>query len=204
METRTITIKSFEKTSGKKQDQTEWHRISIKATDGKFYSSFKPIAEAALAPGAQLKLQVVQSKIKENTYEIQKVLGFVPPGAGFNLDANPNGRTQSGEITTPNPAPPALDEAEAYARYLLKKQKGETAKEPDPLLAQIEQSDSYARELTKRARRIAEDEMPAWEHTSEYPYFIATLINVMYGKISGDRIAQQEAEKLKAYGNKKW
>ena len=64
METRTITIKSFEKTSGKKQDQTEWHRISIKATDGKFYSSFKPIAEAALAPGAQLQLQVEQSKIK--------------------------------------------------------------------------------------------------------------------------------------------
>ena len=31
----------------------------------------------------------------------KKFLGFVPPGAGFNLDANPNGRTQSGEITTP-------------------------------------------------------------------------------------------------------
>ena len=43
METRTITIKSFEKTSGTKKDQTEWHRISIKATDGKFYSSFKPV-----------------------------------------------------------------------------------------------------------------------------------------------------------------
>ena len=198
METRTITIKSFEKTSGKKKDGTEWHRISIKATDGKFYSSFKPIAEAALVPGTQLEVKVEQSPIKENTFDIEKVLGFIPP------NANPNGRTQSGEITTPNPTPPALDDAEAYARYLLKKQKGETAKEPDPLLAQIEQSDSYARELTKRARRIAEDEMPAWEHTSEYPYFIATLINVMYGKISGDRIAQQEAEKLKAYGNKKW
>ena len=198
METRTITIKSFEKTSGTKKDQTEWHRISIKATDGKFYSSFKPIAEAALVPGTQLEVKVIQSPIKENTFDIEKVLGFIPP------NANPNGRTQSGEITTPNPAPPALDEAEAYARYLLKKQKGETAKEPDPLLAQIEQSDSYARELTKRARRIAEDEMPAWEHTSEYPYFIATLINVMYGKISGDRIALQEAEKLRAYGNKKW
>ena len=198
METRTITIKSFEKTSGKKKDQTEWHRISIKATDGKFYSSFRPIAEAALVPGAQLEVKVTQSLIKENTFDIEKVLGFIPP------NANPNGRTQSGEITTPNPTPPALDDAEAYARYLLKKQKGETAKEPDPLLAQIEQSDSYARELTKRARRIAEDEMPAWEHTSEYPYFIATLINVMYGKISGDRIALQEAEKLKAYGNKKW
>ena len=73
METRTITIKSFEKTSGTKKDQTEWHRISIKATDGKFYSSFKPIAEAALAPGAQLQLQVVQSKIKENTYAISHI-----------------------------------------------------------------------------------------------------------------------------------
>ena len=198
METRTITIKSFEKTSGKKQDQTEWHRISIKATDGKFYSSFKPIAEAALVPGTQLEVKVEQSPIKENTFDIEKVLGFIPP------NANPNGRTQAGAITTTTSAPPAFDDAEAYARYLLKKQKGEAAKEPDPLLAQIEQSDSYARELTKRARRIAEDEMPAWEHTSEYPYFIATLINVMYGKISGDRIAQQEAEKLKAYGNKKW
>ena len=175
METRTITIKSFEKTSGTKQDQTEWHRISIKATDGKFYSSFKPIAEAALAPGAQLKLQVVQSKIKENTYEIQKVLGFVPPDAGFNLDANPNGRTQSGEITTPNPTPPALDDAEAYAR-----------------------------DLMERAIQMAHEKMPSWEETAEYPYLIATLIQTMHAKLTSDRIALQEAEKLKAYGNKKW
>ena len=175
METRTITIKSFEKTSGKKQDQTEWHRISIKATDGKFYSSFKPIAEAALAPGAQLQLQVVQSKIKENTYEIQKVLGFVPPGAGFNLDANPNGRTQSGAITTPNSAPPALDDAEAYAR-----------------------------DLMGRAMKMAHEKTPEWEGMSEYPYLIAVLIQTMHAKLTSDRIALQEAEKLKAYGNKKW
>ena len=120
-------------------------------------------------------------------------------------NANPEGsQSQSGEITKPNPAPPALDEAEAYARNLLKKQKGEAVEESDPLPAQIEQSDSYARELTKRARKIAQDETPDWEGMSEYPYLIATLINVMYGKISGDRIALQEAEKLKAYGNKKW
>ena len=173
METRTITIKSFEKTSGKKKDGTEWHRISIKATDGKFYSSFKPIAEAALAPGAQLQLQVVQSKIKENTYEIQKVLGFVPPGAGFTLDANPNGRTQSGEITTPNPTPPALDDA-----------------------------DKYARELMERAIQMAHEKTPEWESMSEYPYLIAVLIQTIHGKISGDRISAQEAEKLKAYGGK--
>ena len=85
METRTITIKSFEKTNGTKKDQTEWHRISIKATDGKFYSSFKPIAEAALVPGTQLEVKVIQSPIKENTFDIEKVVGFIPP------NANPNG-----------------------------------------------------------------------------------------------------------------
>ena len=175
METRTITIKSFEKTNGTKKDQTEWHRISIKATDGKFYSSFKPIAEAALAPGAQLQLQVVQSKIKENTYEIQKVLGFVPPGAGFTLDANPKGRTQAGAITTTTSAPPALDEA-----------------------------DTYARDLMERAIQMAHEKMPSWEAASEYPYLIATLIQTMHAKLTSDRIALREAEKLKAYGNKKW
>ena len=197
METRTITIKSFEKTSGKKKDQTEWHRISIKATDGKFYSSFRPIAEAALVPGAQLEVKVTQSLIKENTFDIEKVLGFTLP-------ADSTGQAQSGAITKTASIPPAFDDAEAYARYLLKKQKGEAVKELDPLPAQIEQSASYARELTRRARKIAQDETPGWEGMSEYPYLIATLINVMYGKISGDRIALQEAEKLKAYGNKKW
>ena len=114
METRTITIKSFEKTSGKKQDQTEWHRISIKATDGKFYSSFKPIAEAALVPGTQLEVKVEQSPIKENTFDIEKVLGFIPP------NANPErSQSQSGEITNSNSTLPALDEAEAYARDLM-------------------------------------------------------------------------------------
>ena len=169
METRTITIKSFEKTNGTKKDQTEWHRISIKATDGKFYSSFKPIAEAALVPGTQLEVKVEQSPIKENTFDIEKVLGFIPP------NANPNGRTQSGEITTPNPTPPALDDA-----------------------------DTYARDLMERAIQMAHEKMPSWEETAEYPYLIATLIQTMHAKLTSDRIALQEAEKLKAYGNKKW
>ena len=163
METRTITIKSFEKTSGKKKDGTEWHRISIKATDGKFYSSFAPIAEVALKAGAELEVSVVPSQLP-NTYEIKKLIRY----------ANPDGsQSQSGGITKPNPAPPALDEA-----------------------------DIYARELMDRAMKMAHEKLPSWEETSEYPYLLATLINVMYGKISGDRIAQQEAEKLKAYGGK--
>ena len=159
METRTITIKSFEKTSGKKKDQTEWHRISIKATDGKFYSSFRPIAEAALVPGAQLEVKVTQSLIKENTFDIEKVLGFTLP-------ADSTGQAQSGAITKTASIPPAFDDAEAYARYLLKKQKGEEVEEPDPLPAQIEQADSYASELGRRARRIAQEITPEWEGMS--------------------------------------
>jgi hypothetical protein len=179
METRTIKIKSFEKTSGPKKDGTEWHRISIKATDGYFYSSFKPITEAALVPGAELTLQVTQSKIKENTYDIQKVISFndiqrvisfTPP------NANPEGsQSQSGEITKPISAPPALEDA-----------------------------DIYARELMDRAMKMAHEKMPSWEETSEYPYLIATLIQTMHAKLTSDRISEQEAEKLKAYGNKKW
>ena len=169
METRTITIKSFEKTSGKKKDQTEWHRISIKATDGKFYSSFRPIAEAALVPGAQLEVKVTQSAIKD-TFDIEKVLGFILP------DANPKGsQPQSVAITTPNSAPPALDDAEAYAR-----------------------------DLMGRAMKMAHEKTPEWEGMSEYPYLIAVLIQTMHAKLTSDRIALQEAEKLKAYGNKKW
>ena len=196
METKTITIKSFEKTSGKKQDQTEWHRISIKATDGKFYSSFKPIAEAALVPGTQLEVKVTQSPIKENTFDIEKVVGFIPP------NANPNGRTQAGPITTPPSAPPAFDDAEAYARSWLKKQKGEATQEPDPLLVQIEQADSYASELAKRARRIAQEITPEWEGVSEYPYLLATLIQTMHGRITNIEIAAQDEKKYKMWGKK--
>ncbi len=190
METKIITIKSFEKTNGKKKDQTEWHRISIKATDGKFYSTFSQIPAEALREGAELKVLVSQSQIT-NTYDIKKVITYTTPRS-----------PQSGEIS--KSVPPAFDDAEDYARNQMKKQKGEDIKEPDSLSVQIGQADSYARELTRRARKIAQDETPEWEGMSEYPYLIATLIQIMYGKISGDRIALQEAEKLKAYGNKKW
>ena len=195
METRTITIKSFEKTSGKKKDQTEWHRISIKATDGKFYSSFRPIAEAALVPGAQLEVKVTQSLIKENTFDIEKVLGFTLP-------ADSTGQAQSGAITKTASIPPAFDDAEAYARYLLKKQKGEEVEEPDPLPAQIEQADSYASELGRRARRIAQEITPEWEGMSEYPSLLATIIQTMHGRITNIEIAAQDEKKYKMWGKK--
>ena len=194
METRTITIKSFEKTSGKKKDQTEWHRISIKATDGKFYSSFRPIAEAALVPGAQLEVKVTQSAIKD-TFDIEKVLGFILP-------ADSTGQAQSGAITKTASIPPAFDDAEAYARYLLKKQKGEEVEEPDPLPAQIEQADSYASELGRRARRIAQEITPEWEGMSEYPSLLATIIQTMHGRITNIEIAAQDEKKYKMWGKK--
>ncbi len=118
-------------------------------------------------------------------------------------NANPEGsQAQSGAITKPNPAPPAFDEAEAYARNLLKKSNGEAVEEPDPLSVQIEQSDSYARELTMRARKIAQDETPGWEGMSEYPYLIATLIQTMHGRITNIEIAAQDEKKYKMWGKK--
>ena len=91
-------------------------------------------------------------------------------------NANPEeSHSQSGEITNSNSAPPVLDEAEAYAR-----------------------------DLMDRAMKMAHEKTPEWEEISEYPYLIATLIQIMHAKLTSDRIAAQEAEKLKAYGNKKW
>ena len=91
-------------------------------------------------------------------------------------NANPEGsQSQSGGITKPNSAPPALDDA-----------------------------DKYARELMDRAMKMAHEKLPSWEETSEYPYLIATLIQTMHAKLTSDRISAQEAEKLKAYGGKKW
>jgi hypothetical protein len=77
METKTIIVKSVEKTSGTKKDGSAWRRTSIKATDGKFYSSFTALPEAALTPGSELKLQVEQSKIT-NTYDIKKLIEYAP------------------------------------------------------------------------------------------------------------------------------
>ena len=70
-----------------------------------------------------------------------------------------------------------------------------------PLPAQLSAAKSYAKELLASATALAPKE---WEGTSEYPYLVATLVQVMHGKISGERIAAQEEEKIKAYGNKKW
>jgi hypothetical protein len=168
METKTITIKSVERTSGTKKDNTEWHRISIKATDGKWYSSFSPLNEDALKEGAELKIQVIPSKIA-NTYEIKKLISYANPA-----------RQGAGEG---NRLPTGSENVAS-------------------LSAQIEQADSYARELMERAIQMAHEKTPEWEETSEYPYLIAVLIQTMHGKISGDRISAQEAEKLKAYGGK--
>ena len=165
METRTIIIKGFEKTSGIKKDGTAWHRISIKATDGKFYSTFKTMPEAALVIGAELQLQVIQSKIKENTYEIQKVLNFATRAAS---GGEPQHSTDS--IT--------------------------------PTSAQMEQVDHYAQELMDRATKMAHEKMPDWEHMSEYPYLIATLIQTMHGRITNIEIAAQDEKKYKMWGKK--
>lgn len=78
MEEKIIKIKSYEKTSGKKKDNTEWHRISIKATDGKFYSTFNQIPESALRVGAELKVQVNPSSKISNTYDIKKIIPYTP------------------------------------------------------------------------------------------------------------------------------
>ena len=73
-----------------------------------------------------------------------------------------------------------------------------------PLPPKLDGADGYARELLDRAIKMAHEKNPGWEDMSEYPYLLAVLVQVMHGKLSGDRIAQQEEAKLKAYGDKKW
>ena len=184
METRTITIKSFEYKDGKTNGRP-WQRLSIKATDGKFYSSFEPIAEAALAVGTQLELKVKQSKLPD-TFDIEKVISFTPPASPQSTSVGPGGNTHP----TP-PPPPGISSIEDA----------------------IEGADAYSRELLDRAITQAYEKMPPYNGEDEsmrvvattyYPYLIATLVQTMAAKITSDRIAKQEAAKLKAYGNKTW
>ena len=170
METRTITIKSFEYKDGKTNGRP-WQRLSIKATDGKFYSSFEPIAEAALAVGTQLELKVKQSKLPD-TFDIEKVISFTH-ASPQSTSVGPGGNTH-----LPNSSPPGIPA--------------------------IDQSEQYARDLMDRAIKMAHEKTPGWEEMSEYPYLIAVLIQTMHAKLTSDRIAAQEAAKLKAYGNKTW
>ena len=174
METRTITIKSFEYKDGKTNGRP-WQRLSIKATDGKFYSSFEPIAEAALAVGTQLELKVKQSKLPD-TFDIEKVISFTH-ASPQSTSVGPGGNTH-----LPNPQPPGISSIEDA----------------------IEGADAYSRELLDRAIKMAHEKTPGWEQMSEYPYLIAVLIQTMHAKLTSDRIAKQEAAKLKAYGNKTW
>ena len=167
---RTIKVKGIESVDGKTNGRS-WHKISIKATDGYFYSSFKPIPEEWLKEGSILKLDVTQSKIKD-TFEIQKIIDFTP-------QAVPKAQTGGGEPKhEPNPITPKL--------------------------SALDEADTYARDLMDRSMKIAHEKAPEWENMSEYPYLIAVLIQTMHAKLTSDRISLQEAEKLKAYGNKKW
>ena len=168
METRTITIKSFEYKDGKTNGRP-WQRLSIKATDGKFYSSFEPIAEAALAVGTQLELKVKQSKLPD-TFDIEKVISFTH-ASPQSTSVGPGGNTH-----LPNSSPPGIPA--------------------------IDQSEQYARDLMDRAIKMAHEKTPGWEQMSEYPYLIAVLIQTMHAKLTSDRIAKQEAAKIKAYGGK--
>ena len=114
METRTITIKSFEYKDGKTNGRP-WQRLSIKATDGKFYSSFEPIAEAALAVGTQLELKVKQSKLPD-TFDIEKVISFTH-ASPQSTSVGPGGNTHLPD--SPPPGIPAIDQSEQYARDLM-------------------------------------------------------------------------------------
>ncbi|MEM3215952.1 MAG: hypothetical protein QXS81_01315 [Candidatus Micrarchaeaceae archaeon] len=58
----------------------------------------------------------------------------------------------------------------------------------------------YAATLLRKAIVIADKETPEWKDASEYPYLIATLVQVMHGKLMAEQIAQNDAKKLKAYG----
>ena len=117
METKTITIKSVERTSGTKKDNTEWHRISIKATDGKWYSSFSPLNEDALKEGAELKLQVIPSKIA-NTFEIKKLLEYSTDSARQGAGEGNRSPTGSHEVATLSAQ---IAQADSYARELMER-----------------------------------------------------------------------------------
>ena len=119
METKTITIKSVERTSGTKKDNTEWHRISIKATDGNFYSSFTPLNDDALKEGAVLKLQVIPSKIA-NTFEIKKLLEYSTDSARQGAGEGDDSPTGSHDIA---PLSAQIAQADSYARELIKRAK---------------------------------------------------------------------------------
>jgi hypothetical protein len=116
METKTITIKSVERTSGTKKDNTEWHRISIKATDGKWYSSFSPLNEDALKEGTELKVQVIQSKIS-NTFEIKKLLEYANPARQGAGEGNrlPTGSENVASLSA------QIEQADSYARELMER-----------------------------------------------------------------------------------
>ena len=116
METKTITIKSVERTSGTKKDNTEWHRISIKATDGKWYSSFSPLNEDALKEGTELKVQVIQSKIA-NTFEIKKLLEYANPARQGAGEGNrlPTGSENVASLSA------QIEQADSYARELMER-----------------------------------------------------------------------------------
>lgn len=66
----------------------------------------------------------------------------------------------------------------------------------------LESADQYARELLERATQMAHEKTPEWEGMSEYPYLIATLIQVMHGHIINKEIEIQNKEKYKMWGNK--
>ena len=79
-----------------------------------------------------------------------------------------------------------------------------TSKGVDALPAEVKAAADYAAMLLQAAKDAAHAAAPGWEEMSEYPYLIAVLVQTMHGRISGERIAAQEAEKLKVYGGKKW
>ena len=119
METKEITIKSVERTSGTKKNGDAWHRISIRATDGKFYSSFTKLAEEALVPGTELEIGVKESKIS-NTYEITKLISYrTNPSITEAPSAISNPQSGAFDFTSETD----FEEAEKETEYLAKKAK---------------------------------------------------------------------------------
>lgn len=180
MEAKKYETKTFlvEEVSFKEGDNKKghWKLTSFRATDGNRYSSFdSKLDPAVLSKGVQITAEVSPSNTPNN-YDIKKIITYklIPPKASIEKETKDLGNEPI--IKHPDTTKPVAD--------------------------RVKDAEAYVRRLIDSANQMGLDYFEAAydAQSPEYIQFVSTTIQIMHSKIVSDRIAQQEADKMKAYG----
>jgi len=187
MQTTIIVKRRYESTGTTKAGKP--YTLTKLLAGGKYYSSFKPIAEA-IQEGSEVELECDPSEIA-NTYDIKRIISFSDAPASTDYTSSSKSQVYS--------SPPAG--ADAYPTRQAGGSGGRAVEAVNVVQRQADEAPSKDVEARlKLAKRLAMEACPEYAEMSEFPYLVATILNELGSDERQRRMTEMDERKLKAYG----